>query len=455
LKGKWQWLTVIITTVVIYFTVFMAENFFKYLRGVVVHPTDTLLNLTHGETVRASKLRMCTEREKNGHFFSESLPDSIMKVIRCRMESDLQRMMKKKTWNAKILEGGAQILKHKQRLTTGVPLNEAEVIYAVCNQLLGLVCDIFEYKVQLEDKIRTEEKGDGSSEPLLGDLLSSLLGGPEDIKEEELGHEELGEGSEEGSEEENVADITIGSKMAPFNRADYVVYKCVDLVGKLKMVVIIDAKTRIDVHAITQLIGYYSAAEVSESPPVVVVMSHMEIQFILFPFTYNSDSLINAIALTPILLWDPSDVEELDFSVIKLFLGVIKHGSNTQTYSVGIESDNIFRHSLAVSKHKMCDKFVSDKVKHEEMKEELKRQAEELKRQARLLKTKDAEMKQWRKKEKQEKIEVEKNRIEMEKNRIEMEKKMKDMASKITYLKSQQEQSCSDDVPSRRKKPSK
>ena len=83
------------------------------------------------------------------------------------MKADLQRMGSK-IHTPRILRAGAEILTHMQRLSSGRPVNEAEVRYAVCNQL---VCDVFNYKLKLEDRVA----GVGEEEPLtLEDYLESV-----------------------------------------------------------------------------------------------------------------------------------------------------------------------------------------------------------------------------------------------------------------------------------------
>ena len=74
--------------------------------------------------------------------------------------------------------------------------------------------------------------------------------------------------------------------MSQNNRCDFRLYNCVDYIGTTKVMAIIDAKKTIDVHAIAQLVGYYSRSEVSIPPPV---MSYAQIQFIFFPFRHASD----------------------------------------------------------------------------------------------------------------------------------------------------------------------
>ena len=51
-------------------------------------------------------------------------------------------------------------------------------------------------------------------------------------------------------------------------------------------------------------------------------MSYTKIQFIFFPFIDASDYLVNAIALTPLSIWDLSDPDDLDFSVMRLYLDI-------------------------------------------------------------------------------------------------------------------------------------
>ena len=52
--------------------------------------------------------------------------------------------------------------------------------------------------------------------------------------------------------------------MSPDNRADYSVYVCSDTAGIPKPVSIHDAKAKLDLYSIAQVIGYYSACTCSE-----------------------------------------------------------------------------------------------------------------------------------------------------------------------------------------------
>ena len=84
----------------------------------------------------------------------------------------------------------------------------------------------------------------------------------------------------EGSDEESddTLNVIIGSKMSPNNRCDYRLFKCIDAAGDTRLMAIVDAKKTIDVHAIAQLVGYYSRSDVSIPPPVLIVMSSTQMQ---------------------------------------------------------------------------------------------------------------------------------------------------------------------------------
>jgi hypothetical protein len=60
-------------------------------------------------------------------------------------------------------------------------------------------------------------------------------------------------------------------------------------------------------------------------------MSYSEIQFIFFPF-------MHAIALTPLSLWDQSDPEDLDFSVMRLYLGIVAEESYMRNYTIDTQA---------------------------------------------------------------------------------------------------------------------
>lgn len=59
-----------------------------------------------------------------------------------------------------------------------------------------------------------------------------------------------------------------------------------------KMVVIIDAKHKLSVHAVAQIIGYYSVCDITNPPPLAAVLTDKEIQFVFFKSGAN---LINVI----------------------------------------------------------------------------------------------------------------------------------------------------------------
>ena len=92
----------------------------------MLHPTQQLIELKPGITLNASKLRMSTTRIK-GHFFTSPLPEQVLITIRAKMKADLQRMGSK-IHTPRILRAGAEILTHMQRLSSGRPVNEADML---------------------------------------------------------------------------------------------------------------------------------------------------------------------------------------------------------------------------------------------------------------------------------------------------------------------------------------
>ena len=112
-------------------------------------------------------------------------------------------------------------------------------------------------KLKLEDRVA----GVGEEEePLtLEDYLESIPDLFEPPQAMQGGTEPDVEGSDE--ESEDTLNVTIGSKMSPNNRCDYRLFKCIDAAGDTRLMAIVDAKKTIDVHAIAQLVGYYSRSD--------------------------------------------------------------------------------------------------------------------------------------------------------------------------------------------------
>ncbi len=78
------------------------------------------------------------------------------------------------------------------------------------------------------------------------------------------------------------------------SRSDYSVYrlessKCVRLVA------IVDAKAKLTIDSIAQLIGYYISYEVSDDIPIVAVISSEFLRILTFPFKHHSDDAVNAL----------------------------------------------------------------------------------------------------------------------------------------------------------------
>jgi hypothetical protein len=318
-----------------------------------------------------------------------------------------------------------------ERLSTGIPVNEAEVRYAVCNQFMGLVCDVFNYKLTLEDRVTCE--GEEEEVVTLENYLESIPhlftppqamqgAGPSDCSSDPPTSEEV----------ENTLNETIGSKMSPNNRCDYRLFKCTDTFGDTKLMAIIDAKKTMDVHAIAQLVGYYSHSNVSTPPPGVIVMSCTEMQLIFFPFVRGADRLVNAIALTPLSLWDQS--ENLDFSVMRLYLGVATEKSLMRNYTINTEEvTDVLPEDCAVLKTTIEERFVTDGDKAREMKAEITRIRKELKAE----KAQKELQKQHFKEEEQQMKRREQQREQEMKQR---EQEMKQMKQREQQMKQREQQ---------------
>lgn len=74
--------------------------------------------------------------------------------------------------------------------------------------------------------------------------------------------------------------LTIGTTMGEQNKTDYTVYKIVDPITNCeKVMVMADAKTKFTVHSLAQMVGYYSAFNVSMPPPAMAILTSTNVTF--------------------------------------------------------------------------------------------------------------------------------------------------------------------------------
>ena len=62
--------------------------------------------------------------------------------------------------------------------------------------------------------------------------------------------------------------------------------------GSTKVVAIVDAKRDIKPHSVAQVIGYYSAFDVSHPQPLMVIMTTYHVKVIIFPFLEKGQPLV-------------------------------------------------------------------------------------------------------------------------------------------------------------------
>ena len=188
--------------------------------------------------------------------------------------------------------------------------------------------------------------------------------------------------------------LSVGGVMSKTSMADYAVYT-LGHPGQTKVVAIIDAKKRITPHSVAQVIGYYSAFEVGDPQPLVVVLTAYELKIIIFPFRDGSQHLVNAVELQTFKLWKEGG-RQLDIRVLNLLLSLMDQESLLRRYSIEADKAQIPQ-GARIPKNRVCD-IVTDQVKlqetikkiavlnrmvvwqREEREEMVRQQAEELKK---------------------------------------------------------------------------
>ena len=258
------------------------------LRCTVISPTDKLLQLkTRDETTRASALLMHTKKciIDKAHFVASEPPTKVTRDIKLRLEADLKRVSATGLYHGRIYKAMSEVLLNKNRLEKKSAKNEAEIRYAVCDPLISMVCDCFNYALKLEETVKDnleegEEVEDVREEAVLVDLrrlwstvpLHSLPPTSTSVEPPMETPMDLGSGRR-----------SIGGAMSQASKADYAIYTLAGG-GRTKVVAIVDAKKHITPHSTAQVIGYYSAFEIGDPRPLVLIMTEDELKIIIFPF---------------------------------------------------------------------------------------------------------------------------------------------------------------------------
>ena len=174
--------------------------------------------------------------------------------------------------------------------------------------------------------------------------------------------EEAGAGAGAGPSE--TGRRSVGGVMSKTSKADYAVYT-LGRPGQTKVVAIIDAKKHITPHSVAQVIGYYSAFEVSDPRPLVVVLTAYELKIVIFPFHDGSQRLVNAVELQEFKLWK-GEGRMLDVGVL---LSLMHNESFLRNYSVEAKKANIPQEAR-IPKNRVCT-IVTDQAKFEEISKNL------------------------------------------------------------------------------------
>ena len=353
----------------------------------VISPTKNLLRLKdREETKPASSLLMHTKQcgTDKAHFVGSSLTTKIADAVRSRLIADLKRLEETEEHDGRIYRAISEILSNKKRLE-GLGRNEAEVRYAICDPLISMVCDCYSYTLKLKETVKNNlemrEVEDDNEEAVLvtsaalrglwvegqsaPPLPSSSKGTGEDMDSEEaLGGEGSEGGGSAGAGPSQKGRLSIGGVMSKTSKADYAVYT-LGHPGQPKVVAIIDAKKCITPHSVAQVIGYYSAFEVGDPQPLVVVLTAYELKIIIFPFHDGSQRLVNAVELEKFKLWKGEGRRMLDVRVLNLLLSLMDQESLLRKYSIEADQAEIPQGAW-IPKNRVCD-IVTDQVKLQEV----------------------------------------------------------------------------------------
>ena len=128
------------------------------INAYLATPTETLMN-RKGHSALASGLKMITPHCKDGDFFRSSVPIDIVKAVRMKLQADFNDLSH--VHNARIFAAMSEVLNCQQRLKDQHITNKAEARYAMCTPIMSMVCDIYQYKIKLEESVKQNlELGD-------------------------------------------------------------------------------------------------------------------------------------------------------------------------------------------------------------------------------------------------------------------------------------------------------
>lgn len=326
----------------------------KKLHANLVTPSCKLLSTPKGKTVAASSLQMCTTRITEGHFFMSELNKEDEKKILEAIQEDCKEFetLIQDLHLGRILDTQSEVFKnlsrlHKKRLT-----NEAEVRYCICNPIMDMVCDTFDYKLKLEVTVKDYEiEEDSDDDPdvltMAGEFFEQLRRATPQL------HATTSEPSR----------LSIGGAMSKLNKADYAVYTF-HQDDVTRIVAILDAKHKLGLHAIAQIVGYYAAFNIdSILHPIAMIMSKDFIRFVMFPFVDEEHLLVNAVCFSEIYLWKSDHgMQEflIDMEVLACLLAILRGNSKAQ--SCGIPATHIPKEGR-IRKNRVSRIFVVDEVK--------------------------------------------------------------------------------------------
>ena len=251
----------------------------------VISPTKNLLRLKDcEETKPASSLLMHTKQcgTDKAHFVGSSPTSKITNAVRSCLKTGLKRLEETEEHDGRAI---SEILSNKKRLER-LGRNEAEVRYAICDPLMSMVCDCYSYTLKLEETVKKnledeeEEKAELVSLRTLFRREEEASSGPSSSAgtvEEEASMDTDAEEAGAGAGRSQKGRLSVGGVMSKTSKADYTVYT-LGHAGQTKVVAIIDAKKRITPHSVAQVIGYYSAFEVGDPQPLVVVLTAYELK---------------------------------------------------------------------------------------------------------------------------------------------------------------------------------
>ena len=290
------------------------------------------------------------------HFVRSALSASVARSVRKQLLADFNRFTTADTHDANIYLAVSHILRNRTRLRS-MGRNETEVRYVICDPVMNMVCDCFNYTLKMEESVKDTSEGesgvDDDDEAVLEDLYH-LFNQQSDTDPA------LSSMLEEGRAESTAGRQSLGGAMSRASKADYSVYTVVDSHGTTKVVAILEAKQRITPHCIAQVIGYYSAFEISDPRPLVLIMTACELKIVFFPFKAGKEFLVNAVELESFPLWQGIPTAEghslstqphagaVAIDVLKLLLSLLDEGSQFRAFTcdatqASIPEDGQFR----------------------------------------------------------------------------------------------------------------